>query len=61
MEQKDILSKLEDISGQLDSVMEDHTVLTLPRAIERIKENLDDLLNEVEDSIKESEESKKDE
>lgn len=47
--QKELLKKLEDISNRMDTLLEDETVASLTKAYNRIKEDLGDLIQAVED------------
>jgi len=53
MDKQDIYNKLEGISGELECMLKDETVESFPSAFRNTRENLDDLLNEIEASTEE--------
>ena len=53
MDKKDIYSKLEDISGRLEDMLKDESIESFPEAFNRVKDDFNDFLNELEESISE--------
>ena len=53
MDKQDIYNKLEGISGELECMLKDETIESFPSAFKTTRDNLDDLLNEIETSIEE--------
>lgn len=48
---KQIVERLNEIYGQLDVLLEDETILSLPREHKRIKDDLGDFIQKLQDDI----------
>jgi hypothetical protein len=44
-----LLKELENLRGDMDVLLEDETVLSLPKAYERLKDRFDYILNDLEE------------
>lgn len=56
MKKKELISKLEVISGELDSIPGDSSLLTIVKDIRSVMGNIDGLINDIEEDGIDSEE-----
>jgi len=49
MENKDLIKKLEEISGDMDNFLHDSALLTVVKDFKGIKEKMDSLIGDLED------------